>query len=440
MSEQRYNPIAASTSYVVILGTWLVIATLAVLLGINWYVTHDTHVPGTMLLCGIAGVYVTIAYMLLRRYYYTITAYLLVIFYLVLTSSIVWSWGINAPIGPLGFGLVIVLAGILLSARHALFAGVASALTLLIIQTVAAIGWYQPDTSWTGNQSTFGDVLGYCTVFGMLALVSWLYNREMERALAHARRAETALRQQKATLRRQVKERTKDLRRVQLDEMRQMYHFAELGQAGVTLLHDLANHVTALTLEIEHIDKRHPEEMARAQTITRYLGDLINNTRQRLHGGTQKRTFDIVRKISETVDFLHYKAVERDVTIKWQPPIGSWKYAGDPDSFGQVIAILISNAIDAYNNIPHSDEHHVVLTLQPSNTHISIRVEDWGKGITRSRRKLLFKPHHSTKKSGLGLGLYIAKQIVEMQFLGTMALSPKTDHTEFVIRLPHNDK
>src|SRR4051812_21420069 len=102
--------------------------------------------------------------------------------------------------------------------------------------------------------SSFGDVLAYCVGFGMLALVSWLYNREMERSLRQAQGAEAALLQQKATLEVEVEKRTEELRQAQLEEMQQMYRFAELGQLGVTLLHGLANHLTALTLEIEGLD------------------------------------------------------------------------------------------------------------------------------------------------------------------------------------------
>lgn len=71
-----------------------------------------------------------------------------------------------------------------------------------------------------------------------------------------------------------------------------------------------------------------------------------------------------------------------------------------------------------------------------------IRISDWGRGIAKSKRKQLFKPHHSSKKTGLGLGLYIAKQIAEMQFGGTIALSPRTDQTEFIVklRLPDSEK
>jgi len=440
LKQPNYKYLTASVSYAVTFGTSIVIAAIAVLLVISYFSMHHVQAMGSFVLCVVAGIYLTGIYALLRRHHYHFAGYLLVLFYLLLGSDIEWSWGVNTPFGLLILGLVIVLAGILLAARHALVAGGITSLILVVVQTFFMLGWHIPDTSWT-SVSTFGDVFAYCLVFGMLALVSWLYSREMERALTQAKQAEMALLQQKATLKKQIKERTEDLRRVQLGEMRQMYNFAKLGQLGIVLLHDLANHLTALTLEIEGMeDKRNPKEMARAQQIMKYLSDIVESTQKRLHGGVEEQTFDMIRKINETVDFLHHKASKRDVVIEWKPPVRSWKYSGDADSFCQIVAILINNAIDAYSG-SNATHRQVVIMTRLSDTHVVIGVSDWGKGISKTQRKQLFKPQHSTKKTGLGLGLYIAKQTIEMQFLGTLTLSSKNDHTEFIIKLPlDNDR
>ncbi|HSX01983.1 MAG TPA: HAMP domain-containing sensor histidine kinase [Candidatus Saccharimonadia bacterium] len=422
---------------VIFIGTYAVIAAIVILLLVSWS-NSDASAPGSLGVCGIAFLSIAAVQLLARRGYRQVAAYLLVLFYLLLAAGIAWSWGINLAMGTLIFGLVIVLAGILLTARHALYAAVAAGSILAIIQSAISLGWHRPDTSWTSVQSSFGDVLGYCVVFGMLALVSWLYNREMERSLAQAKQAELALRLQKATLKSQVKERTAELRRVQLEEMRQMYRFAELGQLGVTLLHDLANHLTALTLEIEGLhSEQHSQAITRAGQIIGYLEKIVDSTRERLRGDTKKQSFDIIRKTNEVVTFLHYKAAKRGVTIEWQPPAQSWSYVGDPTCFCQVVATIISNAIDAYGpaSAALSQPRRVVVVMQRDEAFITIRVSDWGKGISKSERKNLFKPFHSTKKSGLGLGLYIAQQTVETQFLGSVTLNPQSDHTEFIIKL-----
>lgn len=424
---------------VVLFGTYIIIAAIAILLWINLSLNYNPQTLGQLVVCAATFLYTLFTHMLLRLGYHHTVAYLLLFFYLLIATSIVWSWGVNIPIAALIFGLVIVLAGILLTARHSLYAAITASTLLMGVQTAVTLNWHKPDTSWANAQACFSDVLAFSIGFGMLALVSWLYNHEMESSLLQAKQAEAALLQQKATLKMQVKKRTEQLRQAQLEEMQQMYRFAELGQLGVTMLHDLANHLTALTLEIEDLQrKQHSKAIERAVEITHYLESVVHSTRDRLHGGTQTHTFNIIRTTSEVLNFLKHKAVKVNVIIDWQPPAHSWRFTGDPASLSQIIAIITSNAIDAYGPAPDSgaSERRVLVTMQRSDSDITIRIRDWGKGMTAAQRKALFKPFESNKKAGLGLGLYIAKQTVEMQFGGSIIISPPGDHTEFIIKLP----
>lgn len=437
MAEPAPSPRNLEIVYRVILaGTYGVVAVISALVLID-LVLGKQEVFGSLVACGIAALYVAAIRIFAARGRHKTVAYLLVAFYTLLAAGIVWSWGINTPMGLLLFCVVIVLAGILLTARHALLAATTAGLILLGIQTALVLGWHMPDMSWTGQESTYNDALGSCVIFGMLGLISWLYNREMERSLQLAQEAQLALFRQKATLRQQVEKRTEQLRHVQLEEMQQMYRFAELGQWGVTLLHDLANHLTVLTLEIEGLQSiQNSNAIARTQEITKYLEEIVDSTRSRLQGDTQKQAFNIIRKTSDVVEFLSYKAAKAKVTIDWQPPARSWIYTGDPTCFSQVVAIIISNAIDAYGDAGNGDGRRVVVSMSRDKTHIVIAISDWGKGIPRELRKYLFKPFHTTKKKGLGVGLFIAQQTVVTNFSGTIALKPRSDHTEFLIKLP----
>lgn len=442
MYDARLSAHRVETVYTtVLLGTYIGIGAVTALLLINLSLGHERAL-GALMVCLIAVLYVVVIRLLARRGRQQAAAYLLIVFYLLIAAGIVFSWGINTPMGLLIFGMVIVLSGILLKAWHAPLAAVVAGLILVGLQTSVVFGWYTPDMSWTGKQSSYGDAIASCVVFGLLALISWLHNREMERSLSLAKHAELALFKQKTVLKRTVERRTAQLRRVQLEEMQQMYSFAELGQSGVTLLHDLANYLTALTLELDDLQsEKNTKALARTREITGYLEEIVDTARSRLLGATQKQTFNIIRKTSEVVNFLDYKATKANVVIDWRPAERSWTYFGDPTCFSQLITLIVSNAIDSYGGItagqhPHAGAARLSITMQRSKRYITIKVSDWGKSISKSQRKHLFKPFQATNKTGLGIGLFIARQTVAINFGGTLTLSPDSERTEFIIKLP----
>lgn len=415
---------------VVLLGTYGLVAAL-VTFALTGAFLQQKPTSGALASCGVGVLYVTTIWWLVRQHYRQMAAYLLILFYLLLAASVVY--GVDIPVGMLLFAGVIVLAGVLLTARHALLAGLLAGVMILGIQT-------------TSQQFSYGEVLAICMLFALLAAASWFCCRQMERAVFVARQAENALMQQKVIIKKDVKRHTAQLRQVQLDEMQQMYRFAELGQLGVTMLHDLGNHLTTLSLEIDGLQgKQNAETTARAKEIIGYLEEIVDNTRARLHGDTQRQSFDMIQKVNEVINFLSYKAAQANVTINWQPPAHSWRYMGDPTCFSQIVAIIVSNAIDAYSKAPATSHtrmrvNRLEVAMHIKETHVAIVVSDWGKGISIAQRKYLFKPFHSTKETGMGIGLFIAQQTAHINFEGSITLNPKSDHTEFTIRLPVQKK
>ncbi|CAN5723495.1 ATP-binding protein [soil metagenome] len=112
--------------------------------------------------------------------------------------------------------------------------------------------------------------------------------------------------------------------------------------------------------------------------------------------------------------------------------------SGDPNRLQQVIWNLLSNSIKF---TPSGGE--VTVTLERVNSHIEISVQDTGEGISSE-----FLPHvfdrfrqqdatTMRKHQGLGLGLSIVKQLVELHGGSVRARSPGIDHgSTFVVSLP----
>jgi signal transduction histidine kinase len=424
---------------VVVTGTGTVMIALLLLLLISFGLLHNTYVLGRIIVCIGAILYLGVIFYLSRTRYFQLASFLLVGFYMVLAIGMVWQWGINTPFGVLFLGLGIVLASTLLAAKHALVAALISSIAVVGVQLAQNAGWEISDQSWSSHDATIGDALGYCTVFGILALISWLFGRQTERSLVQAEEAEAALRHERDLLEVRVRERTAELRKAQVEEMQHLYQFAEVGQLSTTLLHDLANHLTVLTLEIEGIrSRKHDDAVKRAQHIISHLDALVDGVRDRLKGNSNVQPFTIPEVIDDVVQFIRYKHVHTSVDIVWEVPQNSqeFHYQGDPLRLNQVITILLTNAVDAYSTATKNTAAAVHIQLKQTAAHFIIHIVDHGKGISPARRKKLFKPQESTKPGGMGIGLFLARQMIENNFAGTLTLDDATDQTDFVISIP----
>jgi signal transduction histidine kinase len=98
------------------------------------------------------------------------------------------------------------------------------------------------------------------------------------------------------------------------------------------------------------------------------------------------------------------------------------------------MANMLANAIDAYEGTD-KDRRGVRATLEAVDNAIVMTVTDWGKGIPADERNKLFEPFYSTKKTGMGMGLFIAKQIAEEQFHGSISLDTSLSRTAFIVTL-----
>lgn len=104
-----------------------------------------------------------------------------------------------------------------------------------------------------------------------------------------------------------------------------------------------------------------------------------------------------------------------------------------PSLFEWVLENLCKNAVDAMNGSGKID-----IYLQEHSPMVTLEVVDTGKGMTKSSFKDVFKPGYTTKKRGWGLGLSLAKRIVEEYHKGKIFVkcSEIGKGTTFRIEMP----
>jgi signal transduction histidine kinase len=103
---------------------------------------------------------------------------------------------------------------------------------------------------------------------------------------------------------------------------------------------------------------------------------------------------------------------------------------GDPEQIRIVFGNLIRNAREA---MPQGG--HLTLTARQVDGHVEVDVTDTGVGIAPDAVARVMEPLYSTKARGLGLGLAIARAIVEKHGGGLRVRSELGKGTTFTVRL-----
>lgn len=191
--------------------------------------------------------------------------------------------------------------------------------------------------------------------------------------------------------------------------------------------HELRTPLTSILGYVEFLEDELAGPLSAAQ---REYVDYIRAGATRLHGlvddlldaarleaGTfrmARRPMDLALKVREVVGSLKPAAHARGTRLRMRVPRGPVEVVADPVRVGQVLVNLLDNAIK-YGG----PDGRVGVTLRPGPDRIRVEVADAGPGIAPEDRPKVFErfvqlePGHGALRQGAGLGLSIAKGIVE---------------------------
>jgi len=125
------------------------------------------------------------------------------------------------------------------------------------------------------------------------------------------------------------------------------------------------------------------------------------------------KSIEINEAVEEVLRLLANDVSARKVAMKFERTAGLPRVWCDPVQFQQVLLNLVMNGIEAMNGLPGEKRQVVVRTGPGDNGTVKVAVTDSGPGIPVDRLPKLFEPFFTTKKEGMGMGLSIARTIVE---------------------------
>ncbi len=201
-------------------------------------------------------------------------------------------------------------------------------------------------------------------------------------------------------------------------------------------------HLSALiaTLKVElmfhrEVKSQKLEEFINSSNKTvEYLSSTIDVFQGFFTSNEEQKSFSIANELQRTLDFVEDSFQSYQIKIQLNI-IKDAMIEGDANTFSQAILNILSNAKDALNKTDQF-EKLVILSLDAKKNFIIITIEDNGGGIQIKPIENIFEPYVTSKGlNGVGIGLFIVKNIIEQKFSGNINVYNNKNGACFEIRM-----
>lgn len=186
-------------------------------------------------------------------------------------------------------------------------------------------------------------------------------------------------------------------------------HLARLGEMSAVLAHEIRNPLASLKGHAQLLAEASPADSRERAKIERIVDDAVRIERLSNELLDLVRTGKLDRQDCDPVDLARASAGDVDGRIEVIDAGAPARWSLDPHRMRQVLTNLLTNAVEA-----SPDGDAVDLTVSAPGEQLCFEVRDRGPGIAEEARDKVFEPFHTTRTRGTGLGLAVARRIVEL--------------------------
>jgi signal transduction histidine kinase len=207
-------------------------------------------------------------------------------------------------------------------------------------------------------------------------------------------------------------------------ELAHVARTATIGQLTTSLAHELNQPLTAILSNAQAAQRflaADPVDLEEVRDILKDIvdddkraGEVIHRLRNLLKKGNPEfRALDLNETVGEVARLVSGDALLRGVSIQLALAPGLPPVRGDRVPLQQVILNLVLNGMDAMRKSSPQDRILLLRTARVSPTVVRVAVRDSGVGVGEGNRDEMFQAFYTTKEDGMGMGLAIARSIVE---------------------------
>ena len=229
-------------------------------------------------------------------------------------------------------------------------------------------------------------------------------------------------------------------------ELAHVNRFSTAGELTASIAHEINQPLGSILTNAETAEailKSPAPDIAELQDIVK---DILQDDRRaaevirRMRSLLKKAPFELKKLdfndlVHDSVEFLSSLAVGRKVELLSVTTPHPLPILGDRIQLQQVILNLVVNGIDAMRDTPGEDR---IISIRASRVEnfAQLSVSDRGPGIPEDKLKEVFEPFFTSKAEGMGMGLSIARTIIEAHHGLISAQNRDHGGASFRIRLP----
>ena len=206
-------------------------------------------------------------------------------------------------------------------------------------------------------------------------------------------------------------------------EVMHLNRTAEIGALSASFAHEVSQPLLAVELNAERAEQllqADPPEVGKVREIVTDVRqanslamDVIRNLRNLLKRKSHIQDCDLNAVIADAVHLLLPEANRRNIDLRLTGIQQVLPVRADPVHLQQVVLNLATNAMDAMTDSAPDARKITMQTARVGEATVEVSVSDTGTGIPEDKFGQIFETFYTTKEQGTGLGLSVARTIIE---------------------------